>query len=156
MPCCDNTTHSDYKCSECLALLPHAPGAVSSSTFVGHSYVSTLAAEPQECSYSQRLTLHPAGELYYHLLYLKISSAPDTVSFLRFWDPLVSLALHHFFAYLFPTSMACCLLLLLDLSHRWCSVVTLCRPVEETFNCSILSAQHNLSFKLLFMWSLSW
>lgn len=106
-------------------------------------------------SFSQWHTLHPAGELC-HLLTL-----PE--NFLGSWSSCIPLILGFLcFSHSASFYLHTCFLLewpappsLFRPQQRWCSVVTPCWPMEETANCTIPSVQHNLSIKLLSVWSLS-
>lgn len=102
---------------------------------MGHSYVS-WKGNHTGCR-AKRLQLLPVARpsfcwgilppAYFTWRFLQLLTQLHSFDLEIFWFLSLCIIL---FAHLFLTSLVCPLLLL-DLSQRWCSIVTPCRPVEK-------------------------
>lgn len=166
MPRSDNTTPSGEqagnKNSRCLALLPRAPLqclwatarpiplSLEKGIHAGCRVKRTQplpTARPSSC-WGVTLPAYLPGRFPWLLTYFHSSDLG--ISWFLWLCIILFVRLKKFL-----TSVACLFLLLLNLSQRRCSVVTTTFwSMEETANCTIPGAWHNLSVELLFTWGL--
>lgn len=161
MPCVDCVKGNAMLWKDHYILIKQVLNTLPPSTCQLHgSFLYVLKRHPHWLQ-SQKITATPSGTSFILLgnsvtclLYLKISSAPDPASFLWLGDFLVSLTLYHFICTVVSYQPG-----LPSSSFRPQPEVMLCSyslpTCGETANCTIPSAQHNLSIKLLFVGNLS-